>query len=281
MLPPRKTISFKPAFKVGGDIIKNYLTEKLSIDEKEATTLISDYVTEIKLSLKKNNVYDIDGVGKFSLDSTGRLIFKAFDEETHLVDSFGLEPLPVEESFEQNLSLPTTKKVLRIRPRNNTLTFVIAGITTISLLLAITVFISARFDLYLFNIGDSTTTNDLIILGKEPSPESGHHQLEKHFDEVTSVKTALQFKEPETKKPEPPPSTYYIIVAGSFRGFNNAQELQSKLKKEGFTVEIIEAGGYFRVSIGKFTDKPKALVELKRIRTQIDRSIWLLTISDI
>ncbi len=279
MLPPDKIVYFKSDYKVGGEILERHLQKVLYINELEAKELLTNYVEEIKSALAEEKYFLVDEVGEFSVNEKGILNFSAIQNENYLAESFGLDSIDIEANEFESRSEEIRKKVLKIRPRSNTLTFVIVGILVVVVLLAITVFISSKFDLYLFNMGTTEKTNDLIVIGGNSNNDSTYTQIAQTIDEITDLKNALRFSE-ETTIVKKEPSTFYILVAGSFKGFNNAQEVQKKLTDEGFSADIVEAGGYFRVSIGQFTNKPEALRELTRIRTQIDRSVWLLTVSE-
>lgn len=279
MLPPDKIVTFKPEYKLGGEILIDHLIRILNKDREEARQLVHSYVAEIKNGLSNYQYFLIEEVGEFSIDSIGKLVFIPIKEENYLADSFGLEPLEIDEISVEESPVETKFRELKIRPRNNTFTFVIVGIIVVSVLLALTVFISSKFDLYLFNIGIQEETNDMIILGGTPKGDSTYMQLEQTIDEITDVKNALSYTEQKVVQPSAP-LKFYILVAGSFKGFNNARELQKKLINDGFSAEIVEATGYYRVSIGRFYEKPEALSELNRIRSQINRSVWLLTVTE-
>lgn len=279
MMPPDKEVFFKPEYKVGGDVLIHHLQKKLNISESEAKGILTDYVEEIKSALAENKYFLVDEVGEFSVNAKGMLCFKAIKEENYLAESFGLESIDVEKPEYENKKQELKQKVLKIRPRNNTLTFVLVGIFIVFILLALTVFVSSKFNLYLFNIGSSEETNDLLIIGGEQKTDSTYSYVEHTIDEITNVKHALQFSSTSTIESNTI-SNYYILVAGSFKSFRNASEVQKKLSSEGFNVELVEAGGYYRVSIGRFTVKEEALLELSRLRTQINRSVWLLTVTN-
>lgn len=278
MLPPDKVVTFKPEYKVGGEILIDHLQRVLNKERQEARNLVNLYVEELKRGLSQHQYFLIEEVGEFRIDSNGNSVFSPLKEENYLADSFGLEPLKIDEIEIDESPVEAKIRELKIRPRNNTLTFVVVGIIVVFVLLALTVFISSKFNLYLFNIGMQEETNDMIILGGSQGKDSTYTPLEETINEITTVKNALSYSEQKNTMPTTP-SKFYILVAGSFKGFNNAQELQKKLIDDGFSVEIVEATGYYRVSIGKFFDKPAALSELNRIRNQINRSVWLLTVT--
>ena len=71
--------------------------------------------------------------------------------------------------------------------------------------------------------------------------------------------------------------TYYIIGA-SFKERANAEKHAKQYAKEGFKAEVVESGSLYRVSLAVYTDKVKALHELRRIRANERYSnAWIYT----
>lgn len=272
MLPPTKRIEFKPEYKIGGDVLLQHLCSKLKISEEEADKNIRAYVSDIKLRLRNQEHILLEGVGIFRPDLSGMPYFESLDNENYLVDSFGLEPLPI--SNKEAFKVPEKNKIQiqEIAARNSTLTFVVVGIIIISVLMAITIILSSKFDLYLFNIGISKQSSDYIILGGNNNQNI--QKIENHIDESTSIKSALSYN------PNPPDTLNaaainYLLVVGSFKKYRYAQDLNDKLNKDGFSSEIIETDGSYRVCVGKYEKKRIAEQELERIRRQLNQSVWL------
>ena len=68
----------------------------------------------------------------------------------------------------------------------------------------------------------------------------------------------------------------YLLIAGSFKNNRNAELLRDQLIRKGFKAEVRETGINFRVIIGQFADRQQAIQELRRMRSQLDQSVWLL-----
>jgi nucleoid DNA-binding protein len=278
MLPPTKKVLFRPDFLTGSGVFELHLQKHLKIDEKEAIQYIDTYVDNLKNQLEVNREALIEGVGLFTKGLGNNISFTAFEEENYLVDSFGLEALPFESKIAEEKTEP--KKELKIRPRSNTLLFLVVGIIIISILLAITITISARFDVYLFDMGKSKVENELIIIGGSNSSDSTYQQINKTLDQSTDLKSALFYTESNSVNEESTEKqNQYYLVAGSFKAHINAELTFKQLVGEGYSPEIIEYQSYHRVTIGNFNIKQEALRELQRLRRQLDRSVWLLTVS--
>lgn len=286
MLPPSKRIVFKPEYTKGGEVLENYICTKLGVKQSKAKTLVANYVSEISNRLESQKKVELSELGTFITDINGQVTFEAYEEVNYLVDSFGLEPLAIKEvTSEPSPQHADNKPKIHLRPRANTLVFVITGIGLISLLVALTVFISSRFDLYLFNIGDTSIENDKIVLGGTYELDETRKELATQIDATTLTKTALQYIEDETNinghnDSVKTPSTYYIIIVGSYKTYSNAKNAKLRMINDGFDAEIIEASGLYRTSIGRFTDINYAKSELNRIKNQLNRSVWLLSVKE-
>lgn len=70
----------------------------------------------------------------------------------------------------------------------------------------------------------------------------------------------------------------YHIIAGSFQNPDNAENLISSYRQNGYEPKIIGSSenGYVRVSIVAVLRKSDALEELKKVRNNFDPNVWLL-----
>lgn len=105
-------------------------------------------------------------------------------------------------------------------------------------------------------------TEMVVDMDKAKSLDSSHVQ-----------KNALTYQTEDTTDN----TTSYFLIAGSFSNPNNAHKHVQQLNDEGFTAEVIVSNSMYRVSIGRFNNKQRALLELTRIRNfKGDSAIWLL-----
>ena len=281
MLPPSKKILFKSEYKVGGEVLEKHLVKKLSIDSNDSKLLIKDYIQNLKSKLRNQEQVLIDGVGIFYPDYTGKPNFEAFKNENYLVDSFGLDALSFSQPQNKNSNENQKIQIKEIAARNTTLTFVIIGVILISILMAVTIILSARFDIYLFNIGDkSASGSEKIIIGGRTNPKNNTVAIEDQIESHTSIKNALSIGPQDSKKQPEAKTTEYLLVVGSYKNIKNANELMSRLSAEGYNANIVKSDNNYRVCVGQFNDKVQATKELNRIRRQINHSVWILTKSD-
>lgn len=282
MLPPSKKVFFKTEYTSGGEILKNSLIKQLGLKDDEAETIIKGYVTEIKSKLSKGEIVKVGDIGSLSLGLSGALHFTVNKEENYLADSFGLEPLPVKTRKKTQPKKIENRPELKITERSNTLTFIIVGVLLISILLAATIIISARYNFYLFNIGNKQADSEMLIFGGSDTSDSYSAKIQDKIDESTLIKNALSYTGNKAVKPQTDTITVqHLIIAGSFKDMENATALEKKLINEGYKPKIVKADGFYRVYIGVFSDKTDALKELERVRRQMTRSVWLMSVKGI
>jgi cell division protein FtsN len=72
----------------------------------------------------------------------------------------------------------------------------------------------------------------------------------------------------------------FYIVAASFTNYENALKLKDELRGKGFESEIVTVTHkYYKVTMGSYSDKQQAQVELEKLKTITqNNSLWLLHI---
>jgi cell division protein FtsN len=100
--------------------------------------------------------------------------------------------------------------------------------------------------------------------------------LEIFFDSATNKKNALALSDSAANKQS---NVRYYIIAGSFKTLVKAQQLAKQIEAEGYKNEVIHFdGSVYRISLGTYTDRSKAIEDLLKIRfTKGDDAVWLLT----
>ena len=71
----------------------------------------------------------------------------------------------------------------------------------------------------------------------------------------------------------------FAIIVGAFRFHENADNLVAKLKLEGYDARIydVTTTGLSRVSVGTFSSREEAIVQLTVVRANNYSSAWLLS----
>ncbi len=101
MIPPSSRIRFNPEDSMDDRLLQNSVARGEEIEEEEASQRIQEFIDEIRFSLNKSEVFEIEGVGTLSMDEDNTIrISKSgdFDED---LDSFGLDSFELEDSGEE------------------------------------------------------------------------------------------------------------------------------------------------------------------------------------
>jgi hypothetical protein len=281
--PPGKKIRFHPDWVKDNGILENSLVRSLGINKRKASEYINDFVEDFHDQLGRLGKVHVKGIGEFALDKDNSIIFKQLDEENYLADSFGLENLPLEPVTNKAASKKQLRQQGRVRAggkKGQTAGIVVLIILlTLIALTAYFVFSSERGNGFrnFFQSDKENGTSEKIIFGNTSEVKDTIIQsVERTLDEKTTAKQALSIRENAGGQTIAEGPTYYI-VAGSFRTEKNASILKIRLQRKGFDPIVLVMGEHVRVIIGTFSNRAEALTELRRIRADLDQSVWLLT----
>jgi hypothetical protein len=285
ILPPGKKLNFRSELIKDNGVLESYLIKNLEIDAAKASALIDEFVAWFFNTMKESGKVFLEGIGEFKFDKKNNIVFSGIENENYLAESFGLDSLVFENGA--NEEIPEENEPIPVVVKKRKLTGWYIAVGVLLLLISITTLIlistSNRVSIFQWSGKKSNSENkDKVIFGNtnKALEDSIIMAIEKSLNENTIPKTALAV--PQTKdRPEEITVThtgkYYYLVAGSFRSRKNAEILKLQLENKGFNPEFMVAGeNYFRVIIGAYSDRRKAIDELRRLRSQIDQSIWLL-----
>lgn len=279
--PPGKIIHFRPDMVRDNGVLENHIAKSLKIDRSEASEKIDAFVQEFHDTVREEGKVFLEGIGEFTLAKDDTLSFKELVDENYLADSFGLDVLDIE------LESPGTEnqKKPEFRPsvtkkRKYTGWYITIGILIILISGTILIMVSSSSGLLLFTRQPDSLDideSDVIVFGPENIAEedSAIREIGHSLDESTIPKKALSIESKTDDQLQLTNQTYYLI-AGSFKYSKNAERLKDNLFQKGFNPTVKVMGTYNRVIIGTFNDEQLALAELRRIRNQLDQSVWLL-----
>ncbi|MDM8160310.1 SPOR domain-containing protein [Labilibaculum sp. K2S] len=122
----------------------------------------------------------------------------------------------------------------------------------------------------------------ILTIGVSACKDEAKTPVKKEVAEKVKAKKETPKAEPVVakKKLEPVveqvPNKYFLILA-SFQNMKNAECLQQKLTKDGYSSEVFEAAnGFHRVSYKAFSDRTLAFQELKSARASEEhKENWL------
>lgn len=280
--PPSKKLVFNSSLSYNDGLLINYLSRQLNISYAEAEQKVKHSVEDAWIRLEKGETLTFEGIGTFRYNEDATLVFNPEVTENLLTDSCGLfsfrfpplrnlmrtEPIVNNDNIRK---MPTidTKKVLRYA----------AVLVPIAVLIATIPYykdnISQWAGFVPINDNKSVAIEDTIT-ATVPMSNVGSA-----IEASTDKRTALFYNETpapvEVSRPQVKASKYYLI-GGSFKDRENAEVYVRRYNNEGFNSEVIETDNLYRVSLGIYDDKVKALHELRRIRANENYSkVWLYT----
>ncbi|MGD2033640.1 MAG: SPOR domain-containing protein [Bacteroidales bacterium] len=285
--PPTKKINFRPDLIKDNGVLEDYLVRQLETEKSKASVIIDDFVRWFYDTIKEEGKVFLEGIGEFRFDGKNNIVFSEIENENYLAESFGLGTLVFDNGFSSGNDKTPNAGPTPVLPQKRKLTGWYIAIGILLLLISVTtlVLLATSHGMPLVQWFDSKLKErrqEEMVFGnsKKEWEDSIINEIERSLNESTQAKKALAV--PRGKGPEKfldiqSSSPGYHLVAGSFRNRRNADLLSDQLYRKGFRPEIRSVGqDYYRVVIGSFYDRKEAIAELRRIRSQIDQSVWLL-----
>lgn len=273
--PPSKIVFFNTDKKISTGLLENYISIKNRLTISESQQFILKEVNQIDSKLNQGQTIFFDGLGY--LVKEGEQLHFSQDNNTNFnIGAFGLQVVdfkPVELKIHQKPKSETIIHNNKPQKRNLILTFAkIAG----SIIICLGLYFSyPTIKSFLFQTKTSKNNN---IQSEQPTVIENTNQittdpLENIIDKTTDKKNAL------APIPETPSDIHYYVIAGSFKTYERALALSQELENDGAKPEIIQFGtNIYRVSLGEFTEKRFALLELEKVRAiKGEEAVWLLT----
>ncbi len=286
--PPSKKIGFNQNLSENDGLLIGHISARQEVGYVEARRVVTDFVKQVRDRLEKGKAYHFEEIGKFQYDRQKNLQFEPDNTFNYLVDSFGLSRFtanPVE-------AYDVRKKIRKFRDQppserkgmNKVVKRVLIAVPILVALALIPLkthyLDNLNIDLSSFEFLKKTDTVAEPVKSPEP-PAASYEEAVSRTEtpaEEPAVAEVNQPAEESVATPAPVEQARYLVIAGSFRNLQNAENLRSRLESSGFASEIHEAGnGLYRVSMAAFSDYDKAMTELDRLRKTPGRqSVWLL-----
>lgn len=288
LIPPNKKIHFQPNWIKDNGILEDYLAKSLKISNELASEYIDNYVQEFHNQMRKNGKVILEGIGEFVLDKENKIQFNELEDANYLADSFGLDIVEIEPDIKQEgKSVKTEMQPITLETRKLTGWYVAIGVLLLLISITFIILFSQGEDVSLFNINrDVDSESEVVVFGTSPDPvaDSIARSIEETLNQKTNARNALTIEKttrPENKNQILAESSskqvIYYLVAGSFKNFRNAEILKDQLVRKGFSAKVLDSGGsQYRVIVGSYNNRKQAIEELRRIRIQLDQSVWLL-----
>ena len=274
--PPKKEVSFNSLLFKNDGILTNFFAKKYNLNYENALRNLNLQVDFIKERIKSVPVI-IDGVGEFSSDKEGKIIFSPYNNFNFELNSFGLEPFKIDTlnlvnstnnsnfiNMETNKNEPLSFEPGKVSYKFSPLKYVAIFLVVLSIGILSFYFISNYI-------------NEKRMASTEAAQKKIKNNVQKAtFDlgSLNAIPIDINLKEKNLINSNP----FYSVIAGSFRNEQNAKKLLNVLINQGYNAEIINstANDLYRVAYGRFSSKNKALNLFYFIRYTLEEDAWYL-----
>ena len=252
--PPVKQISFNRNLNHNDGLLVGRISESAKVNYGDARNLVEEYVTSLKKKLEKGEKIVFDNIGSFINNQEGNIQFEPDTSVNYHLDSFGLESFHFQPLEGYDVRNRITRHINKDPVKRASMRKILWRAAVIIPLLAVIVAVPFKTNIFKSRV-ETTTLNPLASAEFENNKSAVDEKVAagKELPETVSAR-------PEVIIPAVNSTESYCIITGSFKSRGNAESQFDKLKKEGFTPEIINApNGFFRVSAMKCTDIDNAL----------------------
>jgi nucleoid DNA-binding protein len=299
LLPPSKDIIFDPQQKSGDNQFILTVKKKLGLSEPETIEVLREFLNRLEEEIRVRGSAIIEGVGKLTQDSSGKLKFEPLGEMLKLPGVFALPeiempaPRVVEEVKPPTIQTGTPGiPVERTRKK-----WWIPATAIIIVLLATVAYFTGMPDRFKGS-GQKTETvinkedqANRMVFGNRKSSEKDTLQeaISRQLDERTS-REALRFEE---KKKQGGDSALqvvapakvssaagpYHVISGSFLVPDNAERQQAVLREKGLNPELLpRRGKYYMVSLGSYATNEEAAKVVTELKEKLHQELWVMKI---
>ena len=252
--PPFKQISFNSQIKDNDGTLAKYVSKKLEITFDEAVKEIHQTVLSWSIKVKTETII-LKNLGEIYFSSDDKMVFVPDNSVNHLIDSFGLSPI-----FVRQIKDKSSSNIVSLEKKKPLKSFYKTA---------------AVWTLLIIGLGAALYVNQRNnFLEKQIALEEEYRN--QTIEEVQ--KAVFNFGElpPLTINVKVKKKKYYII-AGAFRINQNAKNLVSNLKRKGYDATILGLNdkGLSPVSFSSFTNRKKAVVQLRIIQKKENKDAWI------
>lgn len=252
MLPPSKRIDFHQNEIWNDEKLEKLIAHRQRISLGKAKEMVAFWIDDICLSLSSGKEVELDGLGKFSVNTDNKLIFEQQLSQNLLLESFGLEAvvLPVRKKAIQPIApavRPSADFITKLeKKKKKKKTFVLQII-----LLLVCLIIGTTAGLLYFEIVPVPTfirSNNHVVQSIIPSAN------EQQETTPPSVVT-------------PPIEEVFRIRLGTYTHYNEARAHVKQMEQNGFKTMIFYIAGDipYHVCLGIYDTQTAAQVVLDNL----------------
>ncbi|MCF2491326.1 SPOR domain-containing protein [Dyadobacter sp. CY347] len=271
--PPAKKLAFNEFLKLDDGLLANYISRHESVSHLEAVEYVKGYTDGLRHNLEQRGQAQITGIGDFSKNIEGKLVFEPNTEKYFKDEWYGFEKIRAKQADKKIVPIAVADNYIAEEQvevieaeeeRTNTFKWVrwAAAAAIATLICGLSVFLvnSRNGDIQstlnpfteLFSKtetvkAESVETTVVEPVSKEPAvkPVTNEDSVAVTAlpvevptpakDDSVKAKLAIPAVKPEAIATiEPTSSSKFYVIAGTFKGVKQAKVLLAQLKEKGF-----------------------------------------------
>lgn len=267
--PSNKKVTFNALLVSNDGILANYFAKKQNISYEKSLRLIEKEVKVWKKKLLTQTLY-IGSIGKIKLKNK-KFIFEPYGKLNFDSSSYGLRPI-------------TIKPITFRKASENKLLFTpVSSLKNISSIKTFYKYASVFLVLVTLSFSCFYLMQQYVynqrLLNQEIAQKKIQNKVQSstfNLGSLNSITLSIDvLKKQGNNKLN---TTYYTIIAGTFRNKSYAKRKIKTLKKEGYDSEMaqINPKGMFRVAYGRFESKREAVKLLYSLKNIQKKDAWYL-----
>ncbi|WP_299208185.1 SPOR domain-containing protein [uncultured Dokdonia sp.] len=264
--PPKKKLSFNAQLTDTDGLLANYIAKKEMIPHEDANAKIVSYVRFLFDSLHKGKAVEFKNIGSFQLSEENTLQFEPSYHLNYLTTSFGLSsftsPQIAREVYKEEVEALKEKEPIAFTPERRTSTgwMKYAAIAVIG-----------------FGVAGFGGFNYLknIEAHNYAAEQEAKSQIDEKIQQATFI---IENPLPAITLDLIQPKGNYHVVAGAFRIKENAEKRIQQLQSKGYDKARLvgmNKFGLHQVVYGSYQTGQEALVVLRTVRKEDNKSAWL------
>ena len=271
--PPKKDLSFNQQLTKNDGLLVSHISNAKNLPYEELLVEVVEVSKQWKTALESGKSIFLEGIGKLWMGEEERIQFSPEEGYNYLASSFGFSSFgatPVlREKLKEEVEALEEKIPFIITPERKSSSTSREWLKYAATLLLLLATGTSAYQFYRQN------EQQQVLVQQEVREQVSKHIQEATFFESSPVKLP-SLKLNVSKKSEGP---MHHIIAGAFRVKENADKKITQLKKRGFNASYIGVNRYglHQVAFDSFSDSDKALVYLRKIKTNVSSDAWMLS----
>ncbi|KAF0239196.1 MAG: hypothetical protein FD181_176 [Prolixibacteraceae bacterium] len=282
--PPLKEISFTRQIRNNDGMLVASIARKAKISQTNALKRIEKECENILYQLDKGEKVVVEDLGVLFYNEKNEIRFTPFQEDNLLLDSFGFQPVSMDDIIEEPVVEQKTKPIKLPEYKGEPLIVYHEGRKKVGwywyFLILIPIFIGGYsiFTKFSKSINKEihsvpipqTEKQEIIVQTITPSDSVVNGSIARN-EAIETVKT-------ETAENTVSTDTKFYLVGGGFKSEENAEKFIVRLKERGIDgIMIGQKGSLFLVVIGSFNTESKAYNSLnEHVKKYPDWNLWVL-----